>query len=216
MKLSANNLNNSKLLTHICQGGKLLFMKRFLVILVLIFSFQIPSFADDIRDFQIEGMSIGDSALDYFSEEMINSNIGKTSYKSKKFYHVGIEDSTKFEMYNVVQLHFKKNDNKFIIHSISGNSRMEIKSCLNKQKEIYEEISELFTDIKKYDAGKRKHPSDESGKSFTYDMYFQFKSKDVIVVSCYDWSEKMSAADKLLIAIDTKEFNDFLNNEAHK
>jgi hypothetical protein len=191
-------------------------MKKFLAILILIFTLQTPSWADDILDFQIEGISIGDSALDYFSEEKINSNIGETRYKSDKFYYVTIEDSKKFENYDVIQFHFKKNDNKYIIHSISGNSRMEIKSCLNKQKEIYEEISELFTDIKKYDAGKRKHPSDESGKSFTYDMYFQFKSKDVIVVSCYDWSEKMSAADKLLIAIDTKEFNDFLNNEAHK
>ena len=47
-------------------------------------------------------------------------------------------------------------------------------------------------------------------------MYFQFKSKDVITISCYDWSEKYSESDKLLIAIDTKEFNDFLQNEAHK
>ena len=47
-------------------------MKKLLGILVLIlFTLQTPSQADDIRDFQIEGMSIGDSALDYFSEEEI-------------------------------------------------------------------------------------------------------------------------------------------------
>ena len=191
-------------------------MRVFIAVLVLIFSFQSWIKADDISDFEIEGMSIGDSALDYFSEEKINSNIGEIQYKSDKFYYVDIEDSKKFENYDVIQFHFKKNDNKYIIYSISGNSKMEIKSCLNKQKEIYEEISELFTDIEKYDAGKRKHPGDESGKSFTYDMYFQFKSKDVIAVSCYELSEKYSSSDKLLIAIDTKEFNDFLNNEAHK
>ena len=103
---------------------------------------------------------------------------------------------------------------QYIIYSISGMSEMQIKSCLNKQKAIYEEISELFTDVKKHDMGKRKHPAYE--KSYSYDMYFQFKSKDVIAVSCYDFSEKLSFADTLLIAIDTKEFNDFLNNEAHK
>ena len=186
------------------------------IFIFLIFNQQSLTEADEINDLEIEGMSIGDSALDYFSEKKINSNIGEKQYKSDKFYYVNIEDSKKFENYEYIQFHFKKNDNKYIIHSISGNSKMKIKSCLNKQKEIYEEISELFNDIKKYDAGKRKHPADESGKSFTYDMYFQFKSKDVITISCYDWSEKYSESDKLLIAIDTKEFNDFLQNEAHK
>ena len=47
-------------------------MKRLLTILILIFTLQTPSQADDIRDFQIEGMSIGDSLLDYLSEEKIN------------------------------------------------------------------------------------------------------------------------------------------------
>ena len=50
-------------------------MKKLSTYLFLIlFSFSAPSFADDIRDFQIEGMSVGDSLLDYFSEEKINAN----------------------------------------------------------------------------------------------------------------------------------------------
>ena len=191
-------------------------MKKVLAILVLSLMLITPSQADDIRDFQIEGMSVGDSALDYFSETKIKKNINKKGYKSNKFYIVDFVDSTKFKTYDSLQFHFKRDDSKYIIYSISGNSRMEIKSCLNKQKEIYEEISKLFTDIKKYDAGKRKHPSDESGKSYTYDMYIEFESKDVIAVSCYEWSGELPFADKLLIAIYTKEFNDFLNNEAHK
>ena len=40
---------------------------------LLLFSHQTPSEADDIRDFQIEGISVGDSLLDYFSEEKINN-----------------------------------------------------------------------------------------------------------------------------------------------
>ena len=46
-------------------------MKKFLAILILIFTLQTPSQADDIRDFQIEGVSLKDSLLDYFSEEEI-------------------------------------------------------------------------------------------------------------------------------------------------
>ena len=45
-------------------------MKKLLGILVLGLLFiSVPSYADDIRDFQIEGMSIGDSALDYFTKD---------------------------------------------------------------------------------------------------------------------------------------------------
>ena len=47
-------------------------------------------------------------------------------------------------------------------------------------------------------------------------MYFKFKSEDLIVVSCYDFSEKETVTDALVISIDTKQFNDFLNNEGHK
>ena len=44
------------------------------------FSFQTLSKADDIKDFEIEGMSIGDSLLDYFSKDEIEKNI--THYNS--------------------------------------------------------------------------------------------------------------------------------------
>ena len=59
-------------------------MKKLLGILVLGLFLITPSQADDIRDFQIEGMSIGDSALDYYEKEKINS-LNKNYYKSTFF-----------------------------------------------------------------------------------------------------------------------------------
>ena len=50
---------------------KVLFMKRLLLILILTFSFQTLIKADDIRDFQIEGISIGDSALEIQTKEFL-------------------------------------------------------------------------------------------------------------------------------------------------
>ena len=49
----------------------MLIMKIFLTILIVIFSLQFWGKADDIRDFQIEGISVGDSALNYFSKSEI-------------------------------------------------------------------------------------------------------------------------------------------------
>ena len=47
-------------------------MNKFLLILMLILSFQSWTKADDVRDFKIEGMSVGDILLDYYSLIEIN------------------------------------------------------------------------------------------------------------------------------------------------
>ena len=48
-------------------------MKKLLGILVLGLLLSTSAYTDDIKDFQIEGMSIGDSLLDYMSEEEIKN-----------------------------------------------------------------------------------------------------------------------------------------------
>ena len=50
-------------------------------------NFQTLSKADDIREFEIEGISLGDSLLDYYSIEEINESIANPTFypKSKKF-----------------------------------------------------------------------------------------------------------------------------------
>ena len=77
-------------------------MKKFLWIIILSLCFITPSQADDIRDFQIEGMSIGDSLLDYFSKKEIKKN-KVNYYKSDKFVPVYIGDTSKFNNYDGVQ-----------------------------------------------------------------------------------------------------------------
>ena len=47
-------------------------MNRLLLILILTLSFQTLVKADDIKDFEIEGISIGDSALDYFNKKQLD------------------------------------------------------------------------------------------------------------------------------------------------
>ncbi len=54
-------------------------MKKLLILLFSLFFLSSPSvFADDISDFQIEGISIGDSLLDYMTEEEILEEIERT------------------------------------------------------------------------------------------------------------------------------------------
>ena len=56
-------------------------MRIFIAVIILIFSLQSWTKADDISDFEIEGMSIGDSALDHVSK----SEIEKKKQLYRKF-----------------------------------------------------------------------------------------------------------------------------------
>ena len=64
-----------------------------------------PSQADDIKDFQIEGMSIGDNLLDFYNKNKIAIH-EKNYYTNKKYIPVWIRDS-KFSDYDGVQFHYK-------------------------------------------------------------------------------------------------------------
>ena len=103
---------------------------------LLLFSFQTSSWADDIRDFQIEGMSIGDSALDFFSEEKIN-NATDESYKNKLFITKTI-DLKNSGLYDFVQLTYKRSDKKKNLYSIIAGKSFpnNIKKCKKYIKHI--------------------------------------------------------------------------------
>ena len=81
-------------------------MRIFLLIIILIFGVQYSTNADDISDFQIEGMSIGDSLLSYVNKSTIN-NSRKYEYNDDKFYTIDLILDN-FENYFGVQIHLKK------------------------------------------------------------------------------------------------------------
>ena len=59
-------------------------MKKLLGIVVLGLLFiSAPSYADDIRDFQIERISLGDSALDYFTIKSRRTHVAIHRKKKK-------------------------------------------------------------------------------------------------------------------------------------
>ena len=105
-------------------------------------------FADDISDFEIAGMSIGDSLLDYMSEEEIKENAINV-YEDNKFI-VSVYNKS-YEIYDDVAIEYKSNDKKYKIHGLQGMIyfRNNIESCYKKQDEVEKEISLMFEEIKK-------------------------------------------------------------------
>ena len=173
------------------------------------FSLQSWTKADDISEFEIEGMSIGDSLLDYFSKSSINSN-KKNWYKSK-LYSASLF-SKRGNLYDQVAVNYKTDDNKYIIKSLAGIKfyKNNINDCYIKMKEIEKSISDVVTNTRKINERTVKHHNDKSGKSTIREILFIFKTNDTILIQCYDWSKERKATDHLRIRFRTKEFQKWL------
>jgi hypothetical protein len=189
-------------------------MKRLLTILILIFSFQSPSQADDIRDFQIEGISVGDSLLDYFKEEEIKK-AQKNSYDySNKFIDFWVPAKIKNKNdYDRVSIVNKKYDSKYIIYGVTASKNLtnNFEICLQLKKEVVDELSSMFVNAKKKNTGKEKHPADKTGKSFAYSTIF-YIGDGYVKIACFDFYDNNpdNWFDEFRVDIVTEEFGNFL------
>lgn len=188
-------------------------MKRLsLYLFLILFTLQTPSQADDIRDFQIEGMSIGDSLLDYLSEKEILKALEETkdqySWTDKKFADVYIYKET--ENYEYASVSVKKKDKKYIIYAARGMiNYKDVNVCFKKQKEISDQIYEMFSNVKK-SKNTFKASADPSGESLIHAIYFAFESGGDIQVTCYEFSEKMSSTNGLDVIISSEKHIEWL------
>ena len=188
-------------------------MKKLLILLFSLFLLSSPSvFADDISDFSIEGISIGDSLLDYFSEKTIQDNTKHDYYKNDNFDKVEFWNLD-LEKYDVLSAHIKLNDKNYIIYELSGAILFEdnISDCYFEKNKIDDELNLLFGNALRYDSGRQFHWADETNRS-TYDRVdFEFPSGDSIDIICYDWSVAKGHTDHLSVGMGTKEFSNWLS-----
>tara|TARA_B100000959_G_C14827551_1_gene560461 strand:- start:94 stop:672 length:579 start_codon:yes stop_codon:yes gene_type:complete len=192
-------------------------MRVFIAVLVLIFSLQSWTKADDIRDFQIEGMSIGDSLLDYFEKKLINDSLA-TYYNDDKISTTRIA-SDNYENYNQLDLSFITKDKSYKIIAISAAlfSRNIPEGCKMKSKEIKNIIEEtLDKNIYVYEEKTAVHPVDASGKSTVDSKYYYFKNGDAIAIQCYNFSKETDYTSALKLQVAKEVHILWLSNEAYK
>ena len=198
-------------------------MKRLLLILILTFSFQSGAKADDIRDFEIEGMSIGDTLFEHL--QIINKTKKQISKTKLSFYPKG----KRFAMWNIKSNNFKKYEsvqftidpNNFKIYGISGMIyNLDKNECVSIQKNIIKSLEKdnpsAIKDIEDFD---NLNYLDKSGESIANGIYLDFPSGDTFGVECYlygkIYKENNNNKDHIRVSIDTKEIRDFLQNEAY-
>ena len=182
-------------------------MKRLLLILILTLSFQTLIKADDISDFEIEGMSIGDSLLDYFSERKIQDSKLKYFEGRRNFYVVGVTEASK--LYDSIEFYLKTGDNKYLIHGISAGIfySENYNQCEKKKDKIVEEIKDIFKQSKMEDWGSFSHSYDKSGLSMQTAVTFDVKKGD-IRIECINWTEKITKENNWFDNLSVSAIND--------
>lgn len=193
----------------------------FIIVIILILSHVSFTKADDIRDFEIEEMSIGDSLLKFYNKNLIKKKlkVDEDLYnykKSKTYQQTGFspEDGKDFNTYEFLQIMVKRNDPNYIIHGISGkifkDYDNDINACYDLQDIVENEIKNNLINLEVYKPDDLTiHVSDKSKKSTVRQVGLFFSNDDVISIECYYWSEKMNYANNFKISVATQELNEW-------
>ena len=185
-------------------------MKKLLILLFSLFLLSSTAvFADDISDFEIEGISIGDSLLDYMTEDEILEEIELYSgyqylNEPNKYIEIYLQkDSPTYEYLSVfiknnsLNQYLTNKNETYTILAFGGmiNYIEDFDSCLQKQDEILEVVTGMFPNAQKKERN-LVHGGDPSGESIINGVYFHFDSGAVIEVACYNFEETFRIENK--------------------
>jgi len=183
-------------------------MKKLLIYIIIIFFSSLTlSFSEDISDFQIEGISVDDNVLDYFTEETLNKKIKTRGMK--KFNGYGEAEATgiiketsipqnNLETYDDVKVNYFSETN--IIRNVTGIKYFEKNNCDGKQKEAFNDLNKILEGNYKLD--KKKVAADIQLAQYT----FELENGGSIEIGCYDNSKTDNTGwvSALMLTINSK------------
>ena len=190
-------------------------MKKILVIVILSLCFIVPSNADDIADFQVEGITVGESLLNFLNEDEILQNIRDYGYKDDTYFATNVTKKKYLTTYDVIEIYLKKNDKNYTVMSVDASVFYEDKKkCLSQMDSIQDNISGIVKTKVRDNKKKYIHYADTSNKSIYYRTDWDVNNKGLIAIECVFWSQKIKDehnwGDHLRISITKKELNDWL------
>ena len=194
--------------------------KIFYIYFFLIFlTFSTSSHAKDITDYEINGVSIGQSLLNYLSKDEILAEIeiNKPTYNYLNSDYGEVYLTLSSDEYDFMSVFVKPNDKNFIIHYVSGSIKFpnNKEECYKKQKEIELDLSKLFKNVKKSNH-EATFPWDPTGESKSKYVQLIFESGNAITISCSNFSIKAKSErgmeDGLSIELSLKEVEDWFVN----
>ena len=190
-------------------------MKKLLIFSLILINLIFSSKADDIRDFQIEGMSVGDSLLKYMNiNEIKKAERNKNNYPNSNYVVIFYNNNS--EIYDKVEIVYNSTDKSYIIEALTGSveDSNNYQNCKIKKKEISEEFKITFKDSKIYE-DESEHVFSPGSLTVVTDFYP--KSGGFARVSCNDWSKeaekKNKWVDNLKVSLGSNEFLLFLQKQ---
>ena len=195
-------------------------MKNFLLIIIFLNLFVVSSTAENIKDFQIENLSILDPLTKFITKKQILKKKNSYSdqgyiYKSKDFYSLTFYKDSEFnlQIYDEIQFHLKDKDNKFIIHAVTGAKYIEdMDKCVGDMKVIEKDLDNLFKNAKKFTRKKYEHGSK---LGFVHERILYSFEDGNIAMRCETWQKSTGIKDGLVFDIYSKSMVNFLTNKAY-
>ena len=167
----------------------------------------IASHAENKSQFKIEGMSLNESLLKYFSKQKIIEN-EIPIYDDKNFLASLFPVFSLF--YDDIAIDYKPNDPKYIIQGITGfmGFKDDIDGCYAKQNEIDNKISSKIDYIKRIDWGILKYNLGGEGSTYR-PITFDLKNGSRVAVDCYYYTNK-EWEHNLKVHTNSKELLDYI------
>ena len=202
----------------------------FIIVFFIFITLSKSGFSKSISQYKIDGISIGDSLLNFMDEEQILRDIKESKkhflYLKEPYKYSEIYVRRNLKVYDMISVFIKNNEpNKYItkkeekykIVFVRGiiNYDQNFNGCLKKREELEKHIFKIFTKVKKIEY-KKIFNLDPSGKSYKKALRFNFFSGDFIEIECTDWEEefktKNNFSEGLGFIISLKEINDWFIN----
>ncbi len=192
-------------------------MKKVIGVVFLVFLLSTNANSDNIKDFNIENISIGDSALDYFNEtELEKGELDWFNYSYKEFATSLVSGKG---IYDWFKISYKSDDDNFTIEGLVGivvKKKYDDTECNKELDSAALNISELFKNAKQgkkklykveYNPRKVFQEANQSGKSTATSISFDFNDRGKIILSCYDMDKATNQIDSLIK--DINQFDSF-------
>ena len=189
-------------------------MKKLVLFTVLfLFTFQSFSKSDDISNFELLNMSVGDRAIDHFTQNEINQF--QYGFESKLFAYVNLKES-KLEKFNDGFVIIKPEDKNFLIHSIVVRKffNNDINECFKEQDKTINELSNIFESVEATDKDTYEYSADTSGKSKVTTVNLILDDGSSGHIGCYNMSKDFLLLNNynpetavLSISLNSKEYS---------
>jgi hypothetical protein len=196
---------------------KIMIMQRFLIIIFLVLSPITLANSDDIREFEIEGISIGDSLLDYYSQSEINEALtNATYYKNKKFVEIFL--SYKKDEFDKLQVAFLTKDKFYKIEKIMmiKNFSNQIEKCKEYKENFIKNSSEFLNLTDRMDANQTAL-ADPTGNSFKYISTYFYPLGGFFNFTCSDYGkeiyDKNGWEDSFAVSVGSQKMLEYLQSD---